>query len=82
MTKDVILTILDNSKDNLMNSFKIGDKEINNIKEITDRDYTSLIEAMESILASNLDDREKMVAYYLVGYANGVIKVLATEPQI
>jgi hypothetical protein len=82
MTKDVILTILDNSKDNLMDSFKIGDKEINSIKEITDRDYTSLIEAMESILTSNLNDREKMVAYYLVGYANGVIKVLATEPQI
>lgn len=81
MTKDVILKIIDNSKDSIMESFKIGDKEINNIKEITNRGYASLIEAMESILASNISDREKMVAYYLVGYANGVIKVLTTEQQ-
>lgn len=81
MTKDVILKILEKNKDSIMTSFNIGEEEINDIKAIMNIHYTNLGEAMDSIFASDLNGRGKMVAYYLIGYATGVIKVLTTESQ-
>lgn len=73
MTKDIILNILENHKDSIMTSFNIGEKEICNIREIVDKNYRDLSDAMNSIFVSNLNDREKMIVYYLVGYVNGII---------
>ena len=81
MTKDIVLKMLEDNKDNIMESFKVSEEEIDNIKDIIDNKYANLGEAMESIFTSDLNDREKMVAYYLIGHVNGIIKVLSAVPQ-
>ncbi len=79
MTKEVILKIIDNGKDNIMESFNIDNDSIQRIRDIVNRKYMNSIDAMDTICASNLNSREKMVTYYLIGYATGVINVISTE---
>lgn len=81
MTKDIVLKMLEDSQDNIMTSFKVNEKEIEDIKKIIDQRYSNLGEAMESIFASDLSDRGKMVSYYLIGHVNGIIRVLESVPQ-
>lgn len=79
MTKDIVLKMLKDNKDSIMVAFKISDEGIQNVETIIDMRYANLGEAMDGIFSSNLDGREKMVAYYLVGYVDGVIKALTTN---
>jgi Na+/phosphate symporter len=81
MTKDIVLKMLEDNKDNIMTSFKVSEEGIDNIKEIIDKRYANLEEAMESVFASDLNDREKMASYYLIGHVNGIIRVLESVPQ-
>jgi hypothetical protein len=81
MTKDIVLKMLEDNKDDIMTSFKVSEEEIENIKAIIDKKYASLCEAMESIFTSGLNDRGKMVSYYLIGHVNGIIRVLESMPQ-
>ena len=73
--------MLEDNKDNIMTSFKVDEEEIEDIKVIIDKKYASLGEAMENVFTSDLNDREKMVAYYLIGHVNGIIRVLESMPQ-
>ena len=74
MLKHDIISILDNNEERIKNSFKIGDDEINKIREFLNTDHKNFRAIIDNMSTSNLNDRAKMVACCIIGYVNGTVK--------
>jgi hypothetical protein len=72
MTKDSILQTLDINKELIKNTFNIDDNGVNNIITFLKENHKDFKDVIDSIFLSNMNDREKMVLYYLIGYDNGI----------
>jgi hypothetical protein len=71
MLKDNILQILDVNKELIKNVFDIDDNGIENIRELLKEDHENFKQIVDNIFLSDIGIREKMVAYYMIGYVNG-----------
>lgn len=72
MTKDSILQILDVNKEIIKNTFSVDNSGIDNIRAFLNETHKDFRDVIDSIFLSDMDDREKMVLYYLIGYDNGI----------
>lgn len=71
MLKDIILQILDMNKELIKDAFSIDDNGIGRIRELLNKDREGFKQVVNDIFLSDIGNREKMVAYYLIGYVNG-----------
>ena len=71
MLKDNILKILDLNKELIKDMFSIDENGIDSIRELLNKDRESFKHVVDDIFLSDIGNREKMVAYYLIGYSNG-----------
>lgn len=71
MLKDTMLQILDINKELIKDMFSIDENGINRIREILNKDRESFKHIVDDIFLSDIGNREKMVAYYMIGYVNG-----------
>ena len=71
MTKDSMLQILDINKEIIKNTFSIDDSGIDNIVNFLSKERKNFKEVIDDIFLSDMNIREKMFMYYLIGYDNG-----------
>jgi len=71
MTKDSILQILDINKEIIKSAFSIDDNGVNNIRIFLSKAHEDFQDVVDSIFISDMNNREKMVLSYLIGYDNG-----------
>lgn len=71
MLKDNILQILDVNKEIIKDAFSVDENGIRNIRDILKKDRENFKQIVDDIFLSDIGNREKMVAYYLIGYVNG-----------
>ncbi len=69
--KDKILQILTFNKELIENTFDIDDEGIDNIKKFVHNDYENFKEIVDKIFMNDMKNKEKMILFYLIGYANG-----------
>lgn len=72
MTKDSILLILKINKELIKNIFSIDESGINKIRTFLNEEHKDFKDVVDSIFISDMNIREKMVMYYLIGYDNGI----------
>lgn len=71
MLKDNILQILDINKEIIKDAFSIDENGIDKIKEFLKKDHENFKQIVDDIFLSDMGNREKMVAHYMIGYING-----------
>ena len=71
MLKNKILEILDLNREHIKNMFDIDDDGVDSIRELLNKDRESFKHVINDISSSNIGNREKIVAYFIIGYANG-----------
>lgn len=71
MLKDKILEILDLNREHIKDTFDIDDDEVNSIRELLSKDRGSFKQVVNDISLSDIGNREKMVACFIIGYVNG-----------
>lgn len=54
-----------------MEMFSIDENGVTNINEFFNKDLKDFKDVVDGIFLSDMGNREKMVAYYMLGYANG-----------
>ena len=74
MLKDNILKILEDNSGLIKTSFDVDDDGINKIRNLLSKDRKNFKNVVDDIFLSDIGDREKAVAYYLIGYSNGVME--------
>lgn len=74
MLRDNIFKILDVNKDLIKSTFDIDENGIDSIVSILKKDHEDFKQLVDDIFLSDIGTREKMVAYYLIGYVNGARK--------
>lgn len=74
MLKDKILEILDLNKEHIKGMFDIDDDGISSIRELLNKDRESFKHVINDISSSDIGNREKIVAYFIIGYVNGARK--------
>jgi len=72
MLKDSTLKILEDNNGLIKQAFDIDDNGISKIRNLLSKDRKNFKNVVDDIFLSDIGDREKTVAYYLIGYANGV----------
>jgi hypothetical protein len=70
MLKDDILKILDINKELIKKMFSLDDDGIENIRKLFKKGE-NFKQVVDDIFLSDAGNREKMVAYYMIGYVNG-----------
>lgn len=76
MTKESILQILNINKELIKNIFSIDDSGIDKIRTFLEKERKDFKDVVDSIFNSDMNNREKMFIYYLIGYDNGKRKSL------
>ena len=71
MLKDKILKILEDNSIVIKKTYDVDDEGINKIRDLLDKKRKDFKQVVDDISISDIGDREKIVAYYLIGYANG-----------
>jgi hypothetical protein len=71
MLKDRIIEILNINAELIKDIFSIDDNGIDAIRKVFNKGHTDFRNVTDSIFFSDMSDREKMVAHYMIGYANG-----------
>lgn len=71
MLKDNMLQILDLNKEIIKNAFDVDEDGIVGIRKLLEKDRENFKQVVNEIFLSDASNREKMVAYYLIGYVNG-----------
>jgi hypothetical protein len=71
MLKDRIIEILNLNAELIKDMFSVDDDGICAIRKVFDKGHTDFRNVTDSIFLSDIGDREKMVAHYLIGYVNG-----------
>lgn len=74
MLKNRIIKLLDDNKEDIKNSFKIEEDEIDRIREFLNKEHKSFRAVIDDMSTSNLNDRGKMMLCCLIGYVNGILK--------
>jgi hypothetical protein len=71
MFKDRIIEILNINAELIKDMFSVDDNGIDAIRKVFDKGHTDFRSVTDSIFFSDMGGREKMVAHYVIGYANG-----------
>lgn len=71
MMKDKILQILNINKGLIKNTFNIDNSGIENIRKFLNKNYKDFKDIVDNIYISDMENREKMVLFYMIGYVNG-----------
>lgn len=69
--KDKILQILNINKGLIKNTFNIDNSGIENIRKFLNKNYKDFKDIVDNIYISDMENREKMVLFYMIGYVNG-----------